>query len=190
VLFQAWANREPSAGDRVILLDRDGVLIDFEDRYAVSKSQIRLIIGAKRAVALLSRLGFRLVIVSNQSGISKGYVSERAALDINAEVMRRLDPFKKIIEFTLMCPHSDLDKCDCRKPAIGGINNYRDQIGDLTDGWFVGDKLSDLRCGEALEMTSALVLTGHGRETAQEMASRGERALMYESVGHFAAQLR
>lgn len=172
VILQNWA-RTDRTGPRapLIFLDRDGVLVDLSDRYALTAEAVCELPGVRKGVSRLASAGFKAVVVTNQSGIGRRLVSKEQALDINSRILRKVDPDRKFIEFTLICPHTPDDNCKCRKPQTQGIEHFVGPLHPLRGQWFVGDQVTDLQCAEALAMKPVLVLTGHGRETLHRIRS-------------------
>jgi D-glycero-D-manno-heptose 1,7-bisphosphate phosphatase len=142
---------EPATGAprRAVFLDRDGTII--EDRnYLSDPAGIRLIPGAAAAIARLNRAGLPVVIVTNQSGIGRGYFSS----DDYHRVERRLDELLRSagarVTATYHCPHAPgvAVPCECRKPAPGLFERAARENGlDLASSFYVGDRLRDVRAG-------------------------------------------
>lgn len=170
----SWASEEEAVSSSAmwmtVLIDRDGVLVDLPDRYAVSEDSIRPIAGVGNALRRLKRHGFRLIVVTNQSGVGRGLVTLPKMLAVNEHILRSVDPERRIIDHYIVCPHSPEERCSCRKPLTGGIRAAEHRLGPLTNGWFVGDQMSDLLCGSELGMRLGLVLTGHGRKAAEKVS--------------------
>ncbi len=153
-----------------LLLDRDGTVI--EDRhYAAEPDQIVLLPGAASALARFARAGARLFLVSNQSGVGRGFFSEAAARACNERLAELLAA--EGVRFTdmLFCPHAPEAGCACRKPGTGMWELLRARRDlDPARSIMIGDKPDDLRFGRAAGLAaSVLVLTGKGRETAARL---------------------
>lgn len=171
VILQPWAGEDSTRlPSRLIFLDRDGVLVDLNDRYAITPEAVYELPGVDSAVSRLASAGFRAVVVTNQSGIGRGLVSEKQALDINAWILRKVDPGRRFIEFTLMCPHAPDDACSCRKPLTQGVERFINPVEALRGRWFVGDQMTDLQCAESLGMKPVLVRTGHGNTALRRVS--------------------
>lgn len=148
-----------------LFLDRDGVLVDFEDKYLISRSAIKPIPGSAEALRVLSDSGYSLAIVTNQSCVSKGYISLDEAIEIHCSVVSILDPQHEFISWSAMCPHDSQDQCSCRKPQAGMIESLGEKFSvRLPGSWLVGDSLSDMECGKKVESRTCMVHTGLGKE--------------------------
>jgi D-glycero-D-manno-heptose 1,7-bisphosphate phosphatase len=155
---------------RALLLDRDGTLIK-ERNYLCDPAGVALIPGAGEALARLGRQGVRLFMVSNQSGIGRGYFPAEACLEVNAEVASRLEAFGAHLADNVFCPHAPDAGCGCRKPAPGmwEILAAKHGLSPETSA-MVGDTAADVAFARGCGLAAAvLVLTGHGRQSAAEL---------------------
>jgi histidinol-phosphate phosphatase family protein len=134
---------------------------------------MRLLQGVGEALQRLKRAGFTLVVVSNQSGIARGLIQPTELPEIHRRMDELLGKWGVRIDDYSLCTHHPDDDCLCRKPKPHLIQEaaVRLQL-DLSRSFMVGDKRVDLEAGRNAGVRgSALVLTGHGRETAQTHAS-------------------
>lgn len=185
MILQPWAGGDSTRlPSRLIFLDRDGVLVNPNDRYAITPETVYELPGVGSAVSRLASAGFRAVVVTNQSGIGRGVVSEKQALDINAWILRKVDPGRRFIEFTLICPHTPDDACACRKPLTQGVEKFINPVEALRGRWFIGDQITDLQCAESLGMKPILVRTGHGNTTLRRVS---ELRFLPQIVADFSA---
>ncbi len=160
---------------RAVFLDRDGTICE-EVGYLDSVDRMRLIPGAGEAIRKLNEKGFKTVVVTNQSGIARGYFSESTLKELHSELSRLLGRDGAFLDAFYYCPHHPTEGevpyrqvCGCRKPAPGLlVQAAKDLDLDLKRSFAVGDKLADLECGRALGVKGVLVLTGYGKE---ELAS-------------------
>lgn len=145
---------------KAIFLDRDGTVIH-DKKYLADPRGVKLYAGAKDAFAIFTKLGFKIFIVSNQSGVGRGYFDETAVKAVNARAETLLKPY--IIEETVYCPHAPEQPCNCRKPrpALGMALIKKYKI-DPRASYMIGDKKSDVDFGRNLGMKSILVLTANG----------------------------
>ena len=151
-----------------VFIDRDGTLTE-ERFYMSDPDQVVLLPGAATALSDLREAGFKLVIVTNQSGIARGLYSE----DEYHAVAKRLDDLLveagSPVDVTMYCPHHpDFGPaCECRKPATGMYRQAAAELGiDLADSYYVGDKVADVTPAHALGGVGVLVRTGYGEEEA------------------------
>ncbi|MBI5190013.1 MAG: D-glycero-beta-D-manno-heptose 1,7-bisphosphate 7-phosphatase [Nitrospirae bacterium] len=163
--------------DRAVFLDRDGT-INEEVGYLSDPEQVALLPGAADALARLKQAGFALVVVTNQSGIARGYFGEDELRGVNETLGRLLAESGAAIDAFYHCPHhpahGEVRGCDCRKPKPGMAIRAARELGlDLARSYFVGDKQTDVELGMNAGGKPILVLTGYGREEWFLMESRG-----------------
>lgn len=140
-----------------VFLDRDGV-INFDHGYVSTWEQFEFLPGAPEALRELQDAGYLLIIVSNQSGIGRGYYSERDLHTLNQAIAEYLDSTLGVtLSGFYHCPHHPTEaegefrqQCDCRKPAPGMIQQaVLDHGIDVKTSLLVGDKDSDIEAGRA-----------------------------------------
>lgn len=162
-----------TTGRPAVFLDRDGT-INEQMGYVNHLSRFQLLPGAARAIRSLNEAGLPVVVVTNQSGLARGYFPESLLDQVHAELHRLLAEEGAHLDGLYVCPHHPeareerfrLD-CDCRKPRTGLLERAAVELGlDLGRSYMVGDRWSDLRCGAAVGATTVLVLTGYGRGDA------------------------
>ncbi len=154
---------------KVLILDRDGVINHDPTGYISSPEAWQPIPGSLSAIATLNRAGWHVFVVTNQSGIGRGYYDLEDLSRIHEKMLRALAAEGGYIEEIFYCPHEPEAKCDCRKPAPGLFLDLQKKFDiDLTQAFFVGDKLSDVRAARAVGCQPILVLTGNGRQTMQD----------------------
>ncbi len=146
-----------SSHDRAVFLDRDGTLIEHVP-YLSRPEEIRLLEGTVPALRLLSREGYRLFVVSNQSGLARGYFTKEDLAEVEAALDAVFTSCGIRIESMRYCPHHPKDECPCRKPAPGLILDLAAQYGiDLQRSWMVGDQQSDVGAGKRAGCRAILV---------------------------------
>ena len=138
-------------GKPAVFLDRDGT-INEETGYLSDPGQVTLLPGAAEALVRLEKAGFRLVVVTNQSGIARGYFTEADLGAVNGALDRQLRGMGAVIDAYYFCPHhpayGEKKDCDCRKPKPGMAKRAARELGiDLVKSYFVGDKCSDVEMG-------------------------------------------
>ena len=145
-----------------VFFDRDGTLIE-EAHYCSNPSQVRAIQGATEALLKLAKAGFALVIVTNQSGIGRGYFTHDDYNRVHEEVLWQLKPAMLTASYY---DESAPDQPSARrKPSIAMLEEAaREHALDLSRSWMVGDKTSDIECGKNAGLRTVLVETGHGKD--------------------------
>jgi D-glycero-D-manno-heptose 1,7-bisphosphate phosphatase len=160
-------------GRRAVFLDRDGVLNEnLDGTYVHAWEQFRFLDGAVESVEALHRAGYAVVVVTNQAGVGRGYMSEAALLEIHTRMAAAIEAGGGRLEAVLYCPHHPDDGCACRKPRPGLFFRAAEQFGiDLARSAFVGDNVTDLQAGLAAGCSPILVLTGQGRRSREIAAA-------------------
>jgi len=163
----------PAGSATALFLDRDGVLIE-EVEYLARPEQVRLISGAAMAVRRANDAGWKVVVVSNQSGVARGRFPEAVLPEVHRVISAKLlEEAGAVIDAFYYCPHHPTEglgsfriDCECRKPKPGMLLAAANElIIDLSKSWMVGDRLTDLRAGAAAGCRTILVQTGYGRAT-------------------------
>lgn len=153
-----------------VFLDRDGVLIA-EAEYLSHPSRVQLIPGAAAAVRRLNDAGRPVVVVTNQSGVARGFFPESRVVEVHAHISALLlAEAGAVIDHFDYCPYHPtagvgeyLRDSDCRKPKPGMLLRSAAALGlDLANSWMVGDRRSDLEAGAAAGCRTILVRTGYG----------------------------
>jgi histidinol-phosphate phosphatase family protein len=145
-----------------VFFDRDGTLIH-EVHYCSNPSQVRAVEGAVEALVKLSDAGFALVIVTNQSGIGRGYFTHDDYHRVHEEVLWQLQP--AVITGAYYDESTPDQPSPRRKPATAMLEEAAREHGlDLSRSWMVGDKTSDVECGKNAGLRTVLVETGHGKD--------------------------
>ncbi len=149
---------------RFVLLDRDGT-INEEVGYVLDPSELRLIPGAADAIRELSELGLGLVVVTNQSPVGRGWITEERLGEIHAHLRALLAEEGVHLDAIEHCPHVPGAGCPCRKPATAMVDRLASSLGfDPAASFVVGDHAVDMALGRAVRARTILVLTGHGEE--------------------------
>ena len=153
---------------RFVVLDRDGTIIE-EVSYLSDPKQIALIPGAGKALRDLSDMGFGLVVITNQSGVGRGYFDQAQLTRIHDRLFEMLRAEEITLDGLYVCPHTPRDQCLCRKPHIGLIQKASEDLGfDLSGSIVIGDKASDIEMGCRVGALTMLVRTGYGAQVASE----------------------
>ena len=133
--------------------------------YCADPQDVHVFDGVSEALRRLKQHGYKLVVITNQSGIRRGYFDETQYRAVEQEVARQIGT--GLIDATYYCPHLPEDNCKCRKPSPEMIvRAARDHDIDLTHSFFIGDKESDIDCGCNAGVKTILVRTGYGNSTS------------------------
>ncbi len=148
----------PNESHPAVFLDRDGTIMRDVD-YCSDPAQVEIFPGLSTALQKLRGAGFRIFVITNQSGIGRGYFNEAQYRAVEAEVERKLGV--GLIDATYFCPDLPGTASARRKPAAGMIlEAARDHALDLTRSFMVGDKTIDVQCGRNAGVRTILVRTG------------------------------
>jgi D-glycero-D-manno-heptose 1,7-bisphosphate phosphatase len=165
-----------------LFLDRDGVLINYIP-YLSHPDQVKLPHGGGEALRKWQDQGFLLIIISNQSGISRGYFSVEDVQLIHNKI--QLEYAKFGVDFTefFVCPHQPSEGCVCRKPSPFMILQAAKKYDiDLQKSFFIGDANSDLECATRAGCNPILLLTGRGEETLQKISNSQKSISIYPNL--------
>jgi D-glycero-D-manno-heptose 1,7-bisphosphate phosphatase len=144
---------------KTIFLDRDGTL-NVDVGYLSRVEDLELFPFTREALELLKAAGFKLAVVTNQSGIGRGFYDEETLDAIHAELQRQVGG---IIDAFYFCPHLPDVGCECRKPKLKMIEDADRELGvDFPKSWMIGDKVLDIELGFAANVRTAMVGTGYG----------------------------
>lgn len=179
--------------EKVIFLDRDGT-INVEVDYLHKSEDFRFEENAEKAIKIFNDLGYKVIVVTNQSGIARGYYTEEDLKKLHEYLNKKLSEAGAKVNAYYYCPHhpeAKLEKykkdCRCRKPNLGMfLHAQKDFKIDFEKSIIVGDKLSDLESGVRLGMRTVLVETGHGKE---ELAKLYFKTEVYKNLYEFALNL-
>lgn len=151
-----------SSGKKVIFLDRDGT-INVDRGYVFRREDWDWTPHAIQALRYLANAGFRLVLVSNQSGVGHGLYTEAAVARLHAFMEGKLAVYGVALDAVVYCPHRRDGRCECRKPAVGMGRTAEQQLGTIDYGasWTVGDKVSDMEFGRNIGTRTALIRSAY-----------------------------
>lgn len=154
---------------KLIVLDRDGVINHDSDQFIKSPDEWTPIPGSLEAIARLNQAGYRVVVATNQSGIGRGLFDISMLNAIHNKMHRALAQAGGRIDAVFFCPHSGDSQCECRKPRAGMLQEIGRRFGvDLTGVPALGDSLRDLQAAETVGAQPMLMLTGKGEKTLRE----------------------
>ena len=149
---------------RLLFLDRDGTII-VDKGFPKDPDEVELIPGSAAAIRGLRALGLKAVVISNQSGIGRGFLTHEDVARVNARLGELLEAEGAALDGLYYCPHAPGDGCACRKPQRTLLDRAATAFGaDLSLSFFVGDKKDDVDAGRNVGATTFLVRTGYGEK--------------------------
>ncbi len=141
---------------KTVFLDRDGT-INHDSGYLDSPDLVTLIDGAAEAIKLMMPY-YKIIVVSNQSGIARGFFTKEKAELVFARVRELLADEGAVYDAEYYCPHGKEDDCLCRKPRPGMVfKSTYDHMLNLDNPWMVGDRSSDIELGKAIAAKTILL---------------------------------
>lgn len=172
----------PAALRPAVFFDRDGTLTRESD-WVRRPSDLELLPGAAEAVRIVNKEGIAALLVTNQSAIARGLISERDLEHIHAHLARELEREGAHLDGIYYCPHHPTEGvteltcvCECRKPRPALLARAARELGlDLSQSWIIGDAERDLLAGAALGVRGILVTTGKGTSELERLVSAGRR---------------
>jgi len=162
---------------KTVFLDRDGVICHKapEGDYIKSWDEFVFLPLAKESLALLTAHGFHIIVISNQRGVARGFMTEDDLAGITRRMRAELAPIGARLDGVYYCPH-EAGTCDCRKPGSGLLERARNDFPDIDfqASYVIGDSVTDLQAGAPLGCAPILIASGeHRRDLLAEAARRG-----------------
>tara|TARA_B100000787_G_C16164509_1_gene283126 strand:+ start:55 stop:579 length:525 start_codon:yes stop_codon:yes gene_type:complete len=147
---------------KTIFLDRDGV-VNQEVNYLYKISDFKFIDGVFDACLYFHQLGYQIIIITNQSGIARGYFKESDYKKLNQWMLDQFNKHNVNILDVFHCPHSPESNCDCRKPKPGMLLKAKDKYNlDMEKSWMIGDTEADIKAANSCWIKNTiLVRSGH-----------------------------
>ncbi len=175
---------------RTIFLDRDGT-INEEVHYLHRPEDFKLLPMAAEAIRLWNCHGFRVVVVTNQAGVARGYYQERDVEALHKYMNQLLGEYNAHVDACYYCPHHPEKgigpykiRCHCRKPETGMFEKAnQDALVDKAHSYMVGDKWLDTQAGARFGLRTVLVGTGYGSQLYEEYCRNGKTGLDSSHVG-------
>jgi D-glycero-D-manno-heptose 1,7-bisphosphate phosphatase len=164
--------------DIAVFLDRDGT-VNVEKEYLSSPDQLQLIPRSAAAIRELNHLGTRVFVITNQSGVARGFFSEEDVQRIHDALRTLLKSQDAFVDDFFYCPHLPGSPdhrynktCDCRKPKPGMLQQAERKYSvDLTRSFIIGDRCVDVAAGKAVAAGTVMVSTGYGTSEIRECRS-------------------
>ena len=162
----------PPSPDKYIFLDRDGVINRDSSDYIKRWEDFEFLPGSLEALKKLTVAGYRIIVITNQSIIGRGWVPPAVLEDIFARMRAKIEAAGGRIHDIFFCPHAPDEGCNCRKPAIGLITRAAETYGiDIAATPMVGDSAKDIQCAKAAGCkTAILVKTGNYAAACKALA--------------------
>lgn len=166
------ANNKPEK--KAAFLDRDGTICE-DHGYLSDPKDLKMFPFTAEAINLLIENDFLVILVTNQSGIARGYFTEDDFERVNDKIIEELSNEGASIDGVYYCPHAPSDKCHCRKPLPKMIERAcRDFNVAVGKSWMIGDKAIDVETGINAGAKSSLVLTGYGKEEVEKCKDKAD----------------
>jgi histidinol-phosphate phosphatase family protein len=151
--------------NKIVFLDRDGVINKYPGhfKYVVSQTGFKFLRDSKKAISILSKAGYKLFVISNQAGVSKGLYSQETLDKMTANMLKKVNREGGKIEEVFYCIHTEEENCNCRKPKVGlireALKSMKGNV-DIKKSFFVGDSIRDVKTGKRAGCKTILVLSG------------------------------
>lgn len=160
---------------KVVFLDRDGTIIE-DKNFLKTPDEIEFFPGSVQAIRILRNLGYKIVVLSNQSGIGRGILTEKMVKEVNDSLIRRLEEKDAPVDALYFCPHQRDDNCGCRKPKTGMIQKAAQELKlNLKNTVVIGDKLTDVKLGKNIRAKTILVQTGYGKKELDKLVDVNDK---------------
>ena len=156
--------------NRAVFLDRDGT-INEEMGYINHPDRFKIFPFVPESISIFNQLNFKVIIVTNQSGVARGYFEESLVLQLHDKLKKYLVENKAYIDAIYYCPHHPKEgkgkykkDCNCRKPKPGMIDQAVKELNiDLKRSYLIGDRYKDILFAKRMNIQACLVMTGYGK---------------------------
>ncbi len=170
-----------------VFLDRDGTIIE-EVGYLDCISKVKLYEYTAEAIRMINDIGMKVVVITNQSGVARGYFTEDFVRMVHAHMAKILQSNRSIIDAFYYCPHHPtegiepyLKQCACRKPEPGMLIHASQDLNiDLARSYMVGDMIKDIEAADRVGAKGVLVRTGYGLNTIREYFPAGKSGITFD----------
>ena len=144
-------------GDKAVFIDRDGT-INVNVEYLDNPGNFQMYPGVGEGVKKLRENGFKIIVITNQSGIARGFFSEKTLEEIHQRMIKELSEKGASVDAIYYCPHHPDDNCNCRKPKTGMFEKaFKDHNIDPAKSFMIGDRMMDVEAGHKMGMTTILI---------------------------------
>lgn len=166
---------------KAVFIDRDGTISE-DKHFLKDPDDLELIPGSTKGIKMLNKMGYKIIVVTNQSGVARGYFSEDSVKTVNARLKELLKTGGAHIDALYYCPHHPTDgippykgDCECRKPATGMIDSAVSDFNiDPSVSYVVGDKLVDIELAHRAGAKGILVKTGYGNKEIKRLSEESQ----------------
>lgn len=162
--------------NKAVFLDKDGTVIE-EANYLSHYKDLKLLPHSAEAIRMLNEAGYKVIVISNQAGVARGYCGEDMLQAIDKTLQKELLNRGAFVNAIYYCPHHPehgcypyRQVCTCRKPHTGLVEQAAKEYNiDLKSSYFVGDHANDVKTGHNAGTKAVFVMTGHGKEELEEV---------------------
>lgn len=170
--------------DKVIFLDRDGTLNE-EVNYLYKPEDLKLLTGVAQAIRMWREAGYKIVVVTNQAGVARGYYTCEDVEHLHEYMNQELKKRGAWVDYFFYCPHHPVygigeykKECTCRKPGTGLFQKAEEYYRiDKKHSYMIGDKLLDIQAGHDYGVGTVLVGTGYGADIYRQQKADGEEPI-------------
>lgn len=163
-------------------MDRDGTISE-EVGYMYHAGLYKVFSWSGPAIRKINEHGMKAVVITNQSGVGRGYFDEASVEEVHGILRNELAAHQAKLDAIYSCIHHPDSGCDCRKPNSGMLLQARDELNiDLTQSFVIGDKYLDVETAHNVGAKGILVLTGYGREELEKYKSERQPDLIAENL--------
>ncbi len=149
---------------KAVFVDRDGT-INVDVHYLDDPDKFEMYPGVGEGVKKLKDSGFKIIIITNQSGIARGYFTEKQLSDVHERMKKEFQEFYVMLDGIYYCPHHPDDNCNCRKPRTGLFEKAIDEHNiDISKSYMIGDKALDINAGKKIGTVTILIPELHIRD--------------------------
>jgi len=160
---------------KFVILDRDGVINYDSADYIKTPEEWLPLDGSLEAIAALGRAGFKVAVITNQSGVGRGLLSEAVLDQIHSKMLEAIGKAGGNIAGIYYCPHRPDEGCHCRKPATGMLMRLEEELGfPLTGTPLIGDTATDMELAQRVGARPILVRTGYGADASAKLCASVE----------------
>ncbi len=150
--------------NKAIFVDRDGT-INRDVHYLDSPDKFMMYPGVGQGIKTLKKKGYKIIVITNQSGIGRGYFTEQQLLIIHKKMAEEFQQFGVALDGIYYCPHHPDDQCNCRKPRTGLLEQaITDHNIDVKKSFMIGDKILDIGAGKKTGVRTVLIPEPHVRQ--------------------------